>query len=142
MVQSKRGRPQHLYKIFGNTSLCVIYDGGAQERTRRTQNDLQYSVEALRVLKDEEIPYSEEIYNDETGYMCPSILAQLGRMILSDGCSPSFVIKVTKGICILKHRGMTVKNIEKALRSARQTKNWVLSPVFSVSEGFQSSVVT
>jgi hypothetical protein len=129
MVQSKRGRPQHLYKIFGNTSLCVIYDGGAQERTRRTQNDLQYSAEALRVLKDEEIAYAEEIYNDSTGYMCPSILAQLGRMILSDGYSHAFMIKVTKGVCILKHRGMTVKEIEKALRMARQTKNWILKPI-------------
>jgi hypothetical protein len=140
MVQSKRGRPQHLYKIFGNTSLCVIYDGGAQERTRRTQNDLQYSVEALRVLKDEEIPYAEEIYNDGTGYLCPSLLAQLGRMILSDGYSPAFVVKVTKGICILKHRGMTVKELEKALRAARQSKNWVLEPVLAYSQGFELSL--
>jgi hypothetical protein len=137
MVQSKRGRPQHLYKIFGNTSLCVIYDGGAQERTQRTQNDLQYSVEALRVLKDQEIPYAEEIYNSETGYMCPSILAQLGRMVLSDGYSPEFMVKVTKGICILKHRGMTVKAIEKALRTARQTKNWILEPVYDKLENLE-----
>ena len=131
MVQSKRGRPQHLYKIFGSTSLCVIYDGGAQERTQRTQSDLRYSAEALRVLKDEIIPYADEIYNSDTGYMCPSILAQLGRMMLSDGYSPSFMVKVAKGVCILKHRGMTVKEIEKALRTARQTKNWVLAPVSS-----------
>jgi hypothetical protein len=140
MVQSKRGRPQHLYKIFGNTSLCVIYDGGAQERTRRTQNDLQYSAEALRVLKDEEIAYSEEVYNGNTGYMCPSILAQLGRMILSDGYSHAFMIKVAKGACILKHRGMTVKEIEKALRMARQTKNWILMPTSAFYDRYEPAL--
>lgn len=123
-----RGRPKVTEKIAGEQSALYekIIIGGQKYRSRRTISDIAYAFEAMKILSEvaSEIEDLELLINNQTQYMCRSILNQLGRMYRTEGYRKESIVSVAKAAIQDKKNGYSVKEIERYIRNGRVTGEW------------------
>jgi cysteine sulfinate desulfinase/cysteine desulfurase-like protein len=123
-----RGRPRVTEKIAGEHSVSYekVITGGKQYRSRRSISDTAYGIIAAGILLEaaSDIEDLEFLINDQSQYICRSILNQLGRMHRTEGYSKENIIRVAKATIQDKKNGYSVKEIEQYIRNGRVTGEW------------------
>lgn len=133
--KNKRGRPT-VYERDGMKDIGDMQKASASIGSRGRVNEY-YAFEGISIITEAatEIPHHELIYyapdnmqfmtHDEllsNGYTCKkSILEQIGRMSLQDGCSTDDCVAVLKWAAESLNDGMTVKEIAARIRKARKS---------------------
>jgi len=122
-----RGRPKMTEKLVGNhaKSYEFMLTGGRKFRSRRSTVDTVYAMRAAFILTEfaSEIDDLDVIFVPD-GYMCRSILNQLGRMHLIENYDKESVVDIAKVAIYKKKNGGSVKDIEKYIRNGRLTSEW------------------
>ena len=123
-----RGRPTVTENWFGESAASyeAVIMGGKKRCTRRTISDTAYAYTAMSILLEaaSEIEDLKLLFNEETQYMCRSVLNQLGRMHRTEGYNKESIVYIAKAAIKAKKNGYSVKEIERYIRNGRVTDEW------------------